>query len=631
MDLWWILLGICFMGTCVLTFVISLFLRSSFSYLFFFFLLLHFQHRKYRRNRPTNCSSIYHLVQRSHSVNKPTKRTFKAYYFACLLPFLIDHTLTCIRHNKRKHIFGRFTNHFANRESLPERQASIEHSFLHDTSYTYLYKYGVDLTTAVAVLDPLSELATEFDGVTPTLEFDDFARHQRSYQDQFDVDLDTFVAKLNPLATFQALRTLNHQPLHLESSRDRSEPGNQHHQACVAAFNLQHGCPTSERHYYDQHQLPTVYLSRSEQDNLPIVIDTGASVTLTPNVNDFIGPIEPCDLLQIHGLADASNVSGAGLVKWTVIDVFGCVRTLRTWAYYVPSATIRLFSPQTYFKENPGSSLYLDSSKTVLTTSDHDELEIPFSPNNLPLLLPAPPQSHLHQAGVSFEDYNDFASFSFLNVSAAANLNLTAASKEYLLWHAKLGHAHQGWVQSLLAEPAVEGRCQVIQPKHKQASTCSSVKCTACCIAKAHRRSTESKSTTPTDVRTIKKDDPLPSMKPLSITTFLPSAVGSSIPPARNPRKIASMGASFAVTTAASTSSNITKFRSVRGKHSLASEPIANSQLNLVSNSSTSTLITILLAPKNSLPTAKPMVKQSATLASALITRMAKPKTPSRS
>ena len=82
------------------------------------------------------------------------------------------------------------------------------------------------------------------------------------------------------------------------------------------------------------------------QSEIPIIIDTGASISLTPVISDFIGNIEPADLDSLQGLSSKTQVCGQGTVQWKVQDMFGMVRALTTKAYYVPEASIRLMSPQ---------------------------------------------------------------------------------------------------------------------------------------------------------------------------------------------------------------------------------------------------------------------------------------------
>ena len=68
---------------------------------------------------------------------------------------------------------------------------------------------------------------------------------------------------------------------------------------------------------------------------------------------------------------------------------------IKTAAYYIPSATIRLYSPQHHFRESCGGSLTMDN---VLALHDltlpHNRrkpaLSFPFnSINNLPMMLPS--------------------------------------------------------------------------------------------------------------------------------------------------------------------------------------------------------------------------------------------------
>ena len=80
----------------------------------------------------------------------------------------------------------------------------------------------------------------------------------------------------------------------------------------------------------------------------PIVIDTGASVLLTPNKSDFISKICMSHLKELKGLQGETPVLGKGTVEWTIWDLFSAVQTICTEAYYVPDASVRLFSPQTY-------------------------------------------------------------------------------------------------------------------------------------------------------------------------------------------------------------------------------------------------------------------------------------------
>jgi hypothetical protein len=54
------------------------------------------------------------------------------------------------------------------------------------------------------------------------------------------------------------------------------------------------------------------------------------------------------------------------------------------------------------------------------------------------------------KVGLTFEDTNILANFT---VADEVNENITAAKKELLLWHWKLGHAHMQRVQMMIRTP----------------------------------------------------------------------------------------------------------------------------------------------------------------------------------
>jgi hypothetical protein len=122
-------------------------------------------------------------------------------------------------------------------------------------------------------------------------------------------------------------------------------------------------------------------------DEVPLVLDTGASFSLSPFTSDFVcGPHTSQDT-AMTGIADSvSRLKGIGTVEWPIVDIFGRCRTVSTQTYYVPTADIRLFSPQTFFQENGEGKCAVDYATITLTSPDDFELQFPFHPNsNLPL------------------------------------------------------------------------------------------------------------------------------------------------------------------------------------------------------------------------------------------------------
>jgi hypothetical protein len=118
--------------------------------------------------------------------------------------------------------------------------------------------------------------------------------------------------------------------------------------------------------------------------NTPIVIDTGASMNLTPFREDFVGPIEPLSF-PVNGLSGTAKVEGVGTVEWRIIDYFGSVQTIRTKAYLIPSIQVRLYSPQFHFCDEQSGSLHVDHRRAKLSLPhSSSEVEFPFAPNNSP-------------------------------------------------------------------------------------------------------------------------------------------------------------------------------------------------------------------------------------------------------
>ena len=130
-----------------------------------------------------------------------------------------------------------------------------------------------------------------------------------------------------------------------------------------------------------------IYVSSCSND-LPIVIDTGASNSISPEPTDFVDTIEKSDLPALKQVNGTTPVCGEGKVCWKIEDFNGTRRSITTQAYYVPSATIRLFSPQVYIGNNKTSCMVLDNSGLQLTLVCGTILYFPINKsNNLPFML----------------------------------------------------------------------------------------------------------------------------------------------------------------------------------------------------------------------------------------------------
>ena len=122
-------------------------------------------------------------------------------------------------------------------------------------------------------------------------------------------------------------------------------------------------------------------------DNLPIIFDTGASISVTPDFRDFVTYNEVHDqgLLNITG---ESQVKGKGFVKWTIYNDQGCAHEIEVEAYFVPTARVRLFSVQSYLGQQEGTFV-LEGAGAHFTFQDKKTLPFKtFDVNNNKCLLP---------------------------------------------------------------------------------------------------------------------------------------------------------------------------------------------------------------------------------------------------
>ena len=87
--------------------------------------------------------------------------------------------------------------------------------------------------------------------------------------------------------------------------------------------------------------------------NLPLIMDTGASGGLTSFMADFI-VYKQCDI-KLLMVAHNNTVKGTGTTMWKFESRSGQTAFLPQVSCHMPNASMRLFSPQKYFKKFGGS------------------------------------------------------------------------------------------------------------------------------------------------------------------------------------------------------------------------------------------------------------------------------------
>ena len=175
-----------------------------------------------------------------------------------------------------------------------------------------------------------------------------------------------------------------------------------------------------------------------------IVIDSGASYSVTPLRRDFL----PDNLITKSGsvqqLSGKTSVKGFGPVHWRFKLPDTNEHDILPIAHHIPYVGIRLFTPpQAYFKQCKGGSLTLDHEACIVLPTGVS-FSIPYqSSSNLPLLYPIPTDSSLIES--SSLTLFSFKSLTFDSINSfivdEANQNITPTQKELLIWHWRLAHA----------------------------------------------------------------------------------------------------------------------------------------------------------------------------------------------
>ena len=83
------------------------------------------------------------------------------------------------------------------------------------------------------------------------------------------------------------------------------------------------------------------------------------------------------------GLSSTAQVEGEGMVNWSFYDDYGVIQHVKVQAYYIPSSTVRLFSPQHYFKQEKGGNFRMDNEGCVFTFASGKTLTLSMQRNRI--------------------------------------------------------------------------------------------------------------------------------------------------------------------------------------------------------------------------------------------------------
>ena len=105
---------------------------------------------------------------------------------------------------------------------------------------------------------------------------------------------------------------------------------------------------------------------------------------------------------------------------------------MQVHACYTTASTLKLFSPQHYFRQEKGGNFRLDSDGCVFTFASKKTLAFVYSEESyLPIVL---------ESKRNAMSRSDFSGQGYLASASSGKLNISKAQEELLLWHGILGH-----------------------------------------------------------------------------------------------------------------------------------------------------------------------------------------------
>ena len=99
-----------------------------------------------------------------------------------------------------------------------------------------------------------------------------------------------------------------------------------------------------------------------------VIWDSGCSVSMSHDKNDFVGELSPPPLyIKLTGLAKGLNIAGVGHVAWSVLDTKGMLRTIKLPAYYVPKSPVHLLSTTSFCQMLSPETTQMEAHQLTVT------------------------------------------------------------------------------------------------------------------------------------------------------------------------------------------------------------------------------------------------------------------------
>ncbi|KAI2509100.1 hypothetical protein MHU86_5348 [Fragilaria crotonensis] len=262
----------------------------------------------------------------------------------------------------------------------------------------------------------------------------------------------------------------------------------------------------------------------SPESTFSVIWDSGASVTISPEKLDFVGPLSrPSTITQLNGIAKGLRIEGEGKVHWSFHDSTGKLRTLELPAYYVPKIRVRLLSTTSLLQTYSDETIKVEAHRLTMSG-------VPDDPNRSPIVAHVNPDNNL-PTSQAYRQPAILPAAECLNATISAvneaNLNLSEPEKELLRWHYRLGHISFRKIQFLMRS-GVLTKSNNKRKLHQAACSLTELpKCAACQYGKQHRRPAPGRvSTAVRDREGVLKDGHLVPGQQVSVDHFVSSTKG---------------------------------------------------------------------------------------------------------
>ena len=224
-----------------------------------------------------------------------------------------------------------------------------------------------------------------------------------------------------------------------------------------------------------------------------VVWDSSASHCVIHDKRDFISDIkDPGAIRRVKGINAGLDVTGVGIVQWSILDENGGLRHLQLPALLVPECDSRLLSTSVLLQQYDNEHLIQQSTFIRLSGN-------PNSSDRASVLVHYDRRSGLLKATMHrMPEVENAVAYLGQTISAVRdeNLNLSPAEKELLKWHYRLGHLSFRRIQSLLRS-GVFSHSESSRLLHRSACHIRHPpKCAACLYGKQSARPIPNKSCT---------------------------------------------------------------------------------------------------------------------------------------